>query len=266
MGMFAVVAALCFILLAIVTRPGSPQQSATPLVPLLGLALIALLTAGGWLARGWRWAVGALAIALSSVGLLMTIHSAYQLNYRWGDVPREMMIYTQTSPDVQRVIDRLAAASIKRGGQLDMPIWYDNETVWSWYMRRFTGAKQQAPQLSAPPGKEVMAVLMMDDNYSDPQNRRYLEGFQIQRFPLRWWFPEDQTYRLPRDWRTAQVVDSSSLLMRLLRNPFDGRNDAQIWQYLMYRQLDAPLGSTDFVLAVRPELADEIGPGIGATK
>jgi hypothetical protein len=54
--------------------------------------------------------------------------------------------------------------------------------------------------------------------------------------------------------------------MRLLRNPFDGKTAAQVWQFLIYRQMPAPLGSTDFVLAVRPELADEIGLGTGAEK
>jgi len=51
--------------------------------------------------------------------------------------------------------------------------------------------------------------------------------------------------------------------MRLLRSPFDGRASAQLWRYLIYRELPAPLGSSDFVLAVRPELADEIGLGTG---
>jgi hypothetical protein len=178
-----------------------------------------------------------------------------------------MLIYTQTSPDVARVIERLEQASIRRGGGLDMPIWYDNETVWQWYLRRFTHKQQQPPALTSPPGPEVMAVLMLQENMdANPQNTQNLQGFRIQRYPLRWWFPEEQTYRLPPDWATAPVDEYSSLLMRLLRNPFDGRTAAQLWQFLFYRQLPAPIGSTDFVLAIRPELAEEIGPGTGASQ
>jgi len=59
------------------------------------------------------------------------------------------------------------------------------------------------------------------------------------------------------------VTDGSPLLMRLLRTPLDGRTSAQFWQYMLFRQLPAPLGSTDFVLAIRPELANEIGLGTG---
>jgi hypothetical protein len=35
---------------------------------------------------------------------------------------------------------------------------------------------------------------------------------------------------------------------------------------MLFRELPAPLGSTDFVLAVRPELASELGFGVGEQK
>jgi hypothetical protein len=52
----------------------------------------------------------------------------------------------------------------------------------------------------------------------------------------------------------------------MLRTPFDGQTAAQYWDYMLFRVPPAPLGSTDFVLVVRPELADEIGLGIGEQK
>jgi hypothetical protein len=79
----------------------------------------------------------------------------------------------------------------------------------------------------------------------------------LQRYPLRWWFPEDQTYRINGT--------GSSLLERLLRNPLDYETTAQLWKYLMFRQPPAGLGSTDFVVAVRPELARQIGIGLGGS-
>jgi hypothetical protein len=88
----------------------------------------------------------------------------------------------------------------------------------------------------------------------------------VQRYPLRWWFPEEETYRLPRDWRTAEVTERSSLLMRLLRQPFDPITSQQFWNYILYRIPPHPLGSTDFVIAVRPEVAPEIGLGLGGER
>jgi hypothetical protein len=263
LGVFAAVAGLCFLLLAVVADTNSPQADRTAWVPPLGIALVGLLTVGSALLRGARWATGALALAVSLLLALYGIRSAFQISYLWGDVPREMLIYTQTSPDVRRVIDRLEEAATRRGGGLNLTIWYDNETVWDWYMRRFTNAQEQPPLLASAPGDEVDAVLMLDENYAQPENREKLEGFRIQRLPLRWWFPEDQTYRLPPDWTSAPVDEFSPLLMRMLRTPFDTRTAVQYWQYMIYRVPPAPLGSTDFILAVRPELADEIGLGTG---
>jgi hypothetical protein len=263
LGVFAAIAALCFLLLAVVADLSSPQADRTPWVPVLGLALIALLTLGAGVLRGARWAVGALALGVTLTLGLYGVRSAFQLSFKWGDVPREMMIYTQTSPDVLRVIRNLEEASTRRGGGLGMPVWYDNETVWDWYMRRFTSAREVSPLMDAAPGPEVMAVLLLTENYDVPANAERLEGFQVQRLPLRWWFPEDAAYRLPEGWMTRPVDEFSPLLMRAIRTPFDTRTSVQFWQYILYRVPPAPLGSTDFVIAVRPEIADEIGLGTG---
>jgi len=162
---------------------------------------------------------------------------------------------------VSRVVRKLEQANTRRNG--NMKIWYDNETVWSWYMRRFQGATQQPPALPAP-SDDVMAVVLVQENIdTNAQNLQALQGFRIQRYPLRWWNPEHEIYRLPQDWTSAAVTDGSPLLMRLLRTPLDGRTAAQFWQYMLFRQLPAPLGSTDFVLAIRPELANEMGLGTG---
>jgi predicted membrane-bound mannosyltransferase len=263
LGVFAAIVALCFLLLAVRAELDAPQAELTPWIPLLAVTLIGLLTAGSALLVGARWAIGALALGLSITLGLYGVRSAFQLSYQWGDVPREMMIYTQTSPDVRRVIDRLELAATRRGGALELDVWYDNETVWDWYMRRFENAVEQPAMLDAAPGADVDAVLMLQENYAFPENAEKLDGFRIQRYPLRWWFPEEQTYRLPEDWTTAPVDENSPLLMRMLRTPFDTRTSVQFWQYILYRVPPSPIGSTDFVIAVRPELADEIGIGTG---
>jgi hypothetical protein len=206
-----------------------------------------------------------LAICASIALALGTARAAYRLAYQNGDVPREMLVYTQTSPDVMHVIRRLEEASIRRGRGLALPVIYDNETVWIWYLRNFTNATRSGPELSAPPEPEVMAVLMLQENLDRyPQNRVFLEGFVIQRYPLRWWFPEDQMYRLNSGWRDGPL-ESTSLLGQALRAPFDPGVGARVWRFLIHRDLPASLGSTDFVIAVRPELANQIGPGFGGT-
>jgi predicted membrane-bound mannosyltransferase len=265
LGVFSSVAILCFLLISISIRTGGTQLSFVPYFPLIGLALVILLTIGTAVVMGRRWSLGALALAITLLGASYGIRSAFQLNFRWGDVPREMMIYTQTSPDVMRVLNRLEQASRRRGGALDMPIWYDNETVWDWYMRRFTQAQEQPAGVIPIPPDELKAMLILEENLND-QNRQSFVGFRVQRYPLRWWFPEDAVYRLPEDWQTREVTPDSALLMRMLRTPFDSTTAAQYWDYMLFRNLHSPLGSSDFVLVVRPDIADEIGLGVGEQK
>jgi predicted membrane-bound mannosyltransferase len=266
LALLTVISVYCLILVTVTIHNDTQLAGLTPWIAPLWMVLTALLTAGAWMLRGRRWAIGALAAGVTLIIAMYTLRSAYQLSFRYGDVPREMMIYTQTSPDVKRVIDRLDEALRRRSSATTATVWYDNETVWDWYNLRFARAEEQPPILQRAPGDDVIAVLMLLENYENDQNRRFLEGFQVQRYPLRWWFPEEETYRLPRDWMTAPVSERSSLLMRMLRQPFAPRTAQQFWQYILYRVPPHPLGSTDFVVAVRPEVAPEMGLGFGGER
>jgi hypothetical protein len=262
-SLYGLILALSFVLMTAIVAFG--QQSPLPpwIVPPIGIALVVLLGIGAGLRWGAGPAVGLLLLCIAVSTGLYSARNAYRLNYVNGDVPREMLVYTQTSPDVMRVVRELEEASRRRGFGLDMPIIYDNETVWNWYLRDFRNATGTGQQLSGPPDADVMAVLMLQENLDRyPQNRSYLDGFVLQRYPLRWWFPEDRTYRLNPGWRETPL-ESSSLLAQALRAPFDREVSARLWRFLMFRDTAAALGSTDFVVAVRPELANQIGVGLG---
>ncbi len=263
--LFAAIVCLSFVLLTAIVGFGTASVLLPWMVPAAALLLVGLLTVGAGLRWGWRPAAAMLAVCLGvSIGLY-TARASYRLSYINGDVPVEPMVYTQTSPDVLRVVRRIEEASIKRGRGLAMPVIYDNETVWSWYLRNFTNAQRNGGQLTAAPGPEVMAVFMLQENLDrHPENRELLDGFVVQRYPLRWWFPEDQVYRLGPGWREVPL-ERASLLGQLLRNPFDRGVGERWWRFLMFRDPSHPLGSTDFVIAVRPELADQIGVGLGGT-
>lgn len=261
LAIFGMIAGLFFLLITIVSKQAAGEQDSAPFIFPLALVMIALLTVFAGFMRGARWSIGALVVALALFGSAYTVRNAYQLNYRMGDDARELMVFVQTSPDAARVVRQLEDAATRRSGNLK--VWYDNETIWQWYIRNFKDSEQQQPTIPPPPD-DVMAVLILQENLdANPQNLQNLQGFRLQKYPLRWWNPEYELYRLPADWRSAELTPNSPLMMRLLREPFDGHTAAQIWQYLIYRQLPAPIGSTDFVLAVRPALADEIGLGTG---
>ncbi|NJK80191.1 MAG: hypothetical protein HC914_09925 [Chloroflexaceae bacterium] len=265
---FLLVAGIAFIRMTVFV--GATDQSANTgaLIVLMFTAMTGLLVVAASQIWGWRWSFAALTVCLTLFIGLYTVRSSYRINYLSGDVPRDALIYTQTSPDVARVVNRLEAISELRTRGLEMPIIYDNETVWQWYLRDFTNATRTGPQLSSAPGPEVQAVLMLQENldrYSENRNLLEQQGFVLQRYPLRWWFPEGQIYDKRPDWREAPL-DQVSLLSRAMRAPLDNETLARAWEFMVYRDPGAPLGSTDFVLAVRPEIADQIGPGVGGSQ
>lgn len=255
--LFSLIISLSFLLLLITVAAGPASPIQPWMAVLFMLTLFTLLVIGAGLRWSWTVTAALAAICLALAIGLYTVRSSVRLAYQTGDVAREMMVYTQTSPDVMRVIRRLEEAAMRRGGGTRLPVMYDNETVWLWYLRDWPGAiAVPGGGLNGPPAEDVQAVLLLQENLDRyPENRAYLEGFVVQRYPLRWWFPEDQAYRL----------NGNSLLDRLLRNPFDYETSAQLWRYLMFRQPPAGLGSTDFVIAVRPELARQIGVGLGGS-
>lgn len=261
--LFSAIMGLAFVLVTAVVGFGDAAVIPLWLIPAGALVLLGLLTTAAGLRWGAPQALAMLALCIAVATSIYTIRGSYRLSFQNGDTPREMMVYTQTSPDVMRVIRRLEEASRRRGGDLGMPVIYDNETVWSWYLRDFPNAVRSGEQLGTPPDPSVMAVLMLQENLDRyPENRQLLEGFVIQRYPLRWWFPEDQVYRLNEGWRDLPL-ENASLLGQVLREPLNPAVGRRLWRFLIFRDLDASLGSSDFVVAVRPELAGQIGIGLG---
>jgi len=231
--------------------------------PLLTFAFVGLLLSGlTVIYRSFRPALLALLSLLLIFGVFFTVRSSVRLAFINGDVPVEPLVFVQTSPDVPRAMEDLRRASLLRTGKLDLPIRYDNETIWDWYLRNYTATGSSRGQNVGPIGDEVQAVFLLLENV--PTNEANLEGFVRQQYPLRWWLPECEVYRFPsRDPQCAYNPQATSLLGEVLRRPWDAQELADYWQFWFDRKLPAPIGSSDWVLFVRPELAAEFAIGAG---
>ena len=254
-------AATALMMLAI--HANSQFADLTPWIPVGFIVLVALIALGHIPSHGTLWSAGMLVFALTGALVFYEVRSAWRLSYVSGDTPKEMMIYTQTTPDALRVVHDLTRASMSRYGDMSMPIWHDNETIWDWYMRRFTGRTEQPAGAPAMPGEDVMAVVVLDENLKSVDDSTF-PGFLIQKYPLRWWFPEDQMYRLEEGWYKNDVGDGSSLLRKVLHNPFDTPTAVAAWRYYLFRDPGFPLGSSNFYVAIRPEIAPFMSLGLGA--
>ncbi|HEV8634686.1 MAG TPA: flippase activity-associated protein Agl23 [Chloroflexota bacterium] len=200
------------------------------------------LTLGRRLGRTLALKVAALG-ALLLVLLPLAVRTAWQVNFHNGDVPVEMLVYTQTSPDVGQVMDEIDRIAFRTGqGRDKVKIVYDSGVSWpfEWYLRDYKGrvfvgaGNIPANALDAP-----IVLVGMENNRDQTIKQQLGSRYVGQRYRLRWWFPED--YR-------SITLDSFRWFL------FDSATRSRIWRYVMFRETLNPLGSTDFMLFVRREL------------
>jgi hypothetical protein len=227
------------------------------------LALVLLGAYAVW--RGPKRAALVTGAALV-VGLLVAqVHVGGRMTYFEGDVPRDMLIYTQTSPDVPMVIHDLGAFSAELYGDKSIPVIYDSRAAWplQWYLRDFSGKRFMASGLSAAP--DVPALLISDEQFA--QFAPFLDGYTSYDYVLRWWFPESmyRGFAIAPELRPGSSAWTSPTEphgpIDVLQSIFDsiGGHDTpaaqqELYRLLMYRDLTEPNGQYGFKLLIRNDL------------
>jgi DNA-binding beta-propeller fold protein YncE len=118
---------------------------------------------------------------------------------------------------------------------------FDEFTSWPfwWYLRDYPNkvffGKEPVGPLDAP------VVLVGLDNESAV--RPYLTDYTRQQYRLRWWFPEDYRALTPLT------------IWEYLRDPAMRQSAIN---FLLYRELEKPLGSSDFAFYLRKDVAAQI--------
>lgn len=264
------------------------SQTATLRRVALSIVVIGLAVGAYWVGRrvGGRERIGSAAAALLILLTLYTVHTGWQLNFKNGDTPVDMLVYVQSAPDVVFVTRELERIGNTLGPRRDVPILLDggySETVagqnvaheaiswpFEWYLRDFKGKQYYSKNLPVDfsTGKYA-AVLAMGPNL-DPI-RDQLSGYTGNKFRLNWWYPEDYKQLSPA---------TSNSLEALAKTFFDSEGRAKffgtIWsslgdpetrvkliKYVLYRDLvNPPLGSRDFYFYVRNDL---MGTGVSGS-
>ena len=209
--------------------------------------LVCLAGLGYWVHRlvGARnfWAVAATSFAL--LLLALTLRASWHAVYRNGDTPVEMLVYTQTSPDLAAVYRQIVRNLDEDDGQTTISIdgtggfsW-----PWAWYLRERQGVGYPSyvePITEAP---DASILLLNADNKpasDDVMAERYGSGVRI---PHRWWFPE--TYR-------------GLTLGKLAGAAIDRDSWRTVMDYFLFRELSTSLGSSDVVVYVSPDVPIEV--------
>ena len=234
------------------------------------VTLVALLVWGVW-RLGARTAAALSGVTLVALLALAQVHIGFRLSYQEGDVPRDMLVYVQSSPDVPRVVEEIGKLSRELTGGRDMTIWYDAGTSWpfQWYLRDYPNRRYFGTTLTEPPDAPIV-LISNEELYNNPANEAMLSGYTYQEYAMRWWFPEDETYRRfayapdlkkverqnyqdnrPGPYSLADVAGSVWDSLWGLRTP---QEQAKMFRLVAYRELWAPIGSYNFRVYVRNDL------------
>jgi hypothetical protein len=139
-------------------------------------------------------------LAVAAIGVavplaLFEIHLGWHLSFFAGDVPTDMLVYTQTAPDIPMMMGEINTLSKERTGGYDLPIWYSSATVWpmNWYLRDYVqsgAAHFLGSSLTAPPPDDAAIVMVANDDFG-PWEDQYLTNYERTDYVMRWWFPEE---------------------------------------------------------------------------
>lgn len=140
----------------------------------------------------------ALAVAAIGIALPLTlfeVHLGWHLSFFAGDVPTDMLVYTQTSPDIPMMMREIDTLSKERTDGYNLPIWYSSATVWpmNWYLRDYvaTGAAHfLGSSLTAQPPDDAAIVMVANEDFG-PWEDQYLTNYERTDYVMRWWFPEE---------------------------------------------------------------------------
>lgn len=255
---------------------GHPQRTLRPEVAgrwwivYLPFVAPAGMLAFGVVRLGLRHASRVLLVAGTLLLVLAQVHVSWRLTYQEGDVARDMLIYNQTTPYVPLVSHDLEQLSQRLTGGTDLTVSFDNNTQWpfNWYLRNFPNRNSFGKEL--PESLDAAAVLIVKDNLT-AQNERRLEGYTYQEYPMRWAYPEIETYRrfaiapelknpyyqYPGSGQTPpySLVDVAGSVWSSVLRMQEPQEQARIFRLVAFRELPVTVWPYPFRVYVRNDLA-----------
>lgn len=209
-----------------------------------GLLLLGLWALAGKL--GWRPALGVVTVVAAGCLFLLTLRAGFVAAYRNGDVPREMLVYTQTSPALHSLVQEIREAGRVTGDREKIKVSIDSTSgftwPWAWYLRNYTDVSYvdySGPDVAPANGSKIVIV---HRNNNARISDRLKEAYEPARLlPHRWWFPENETYKGLTAGEFGHAV--------VHPDQWDKYVD-----FFLYRKLPPPFGSEDSYVYFSKEL------------
>ena len=178
--------------------PGSDSLHVSLLALALAVIVVAWFYVGLRLSRPMQAALaGALVLGLLAP---LSVRTALSLSFVHGDTPYEMLVYTQTSPDLPKIMSMIDKYAQQTGRGSDQPIVVDGNDAftwpWAWYLRDYHNVSY--PDLSTyvngqdsgfrPPADAILLLNNADRSIVQQFPGQFGVGVP---YHHRWWFPED---------------------------------------------------------------------------
>lgn len=204
------------------------------LLLVVGLLILGWSFLGGRI--GYRPAAGVAALVAVSVLFVFSFRAGWVASYHNGDIPREMLVYTQTAPDLHDLAKEIEQTALLTGDRENLKIDIDTRDAytwpWQWYLRSYKQASFRDHTENATEVGPDRAIAVINANNYTKTGSSIPSGFtEGRRFVHRWWFPE-HLYRevTPGDF-------------------FGNFTDREAWReiadYFLYREMSSSIGSID---------------------
>ena len=149
-------------------------------------------------------ATAAVSVLFALLLLLPTLHNMYEVSYvHAADGPHEMMVYVQTTTDVNKVMAKVDAVDQKLyGGRHELPIGLMNSATWpfAWYLRDYTNVCFNFPTGCPAIAKNIPVIIVGQEDipastqqYSSPTTKGV--HYAYQQYHMRTWW--DEGYKPP---------------------------------------------------------------------
>ncbi|MBI5947704.1 MAG: TIGR03663 family protein [Chloroflexi bacterium] len=160
---------------------------------------------------GFRAAPMFTVVAIAAALALFSLRAMFMAAYERGDVPKDMLVYTQSSPDIARIADEIDALAAATGRGFDLPIAVDSTDSfswpWAWYLRDYR-AVSYVEFTNGPPTGDYPVLLVNSSNVNRVNDALAGQGGGIYgvpvRYPHRWWF--DETYKQALDTGSGPCI------------------------------------------------------------
>ncbi|GAC1355385.1 MAG: hypothetical protein NVSMB38_35610 [Ktedonobacteraceae bacterium] len=219
----------------------------------------------------------ALCFVLALLLLLPTIHNMYEVSYvHAADGPHEMMVYVQTTTDVNKVMAKVDALDQKLyGGRHTLPIGLMNTATWpfAWYLRDYTNVCFNFPAGCPAIAKNIPVIIVGQEDLYAAEGQyatRVSKGpsYAFHQYHMRSWWSEGYKPPVCVPSKTVSCDGEPTwggvgpgLWLSYGDNPppgakFDaGRAASNIWQWWWNRKpIGSPDGAYDMGLFIRSDL------------